>query len=177
MFSVDSKLTNIPKVDVGAIENEARQLAEEMAELYARNARGVLRSRGKGVRSGAVEGVKPVMNASSSRGGFRAAVAAPPSLRLKEIQDGRRPGAKAPLVRVGTGPRGGGVFEAVVGLREWLRARGIPRRADYPIAMSIARKGIKPVDVQGKAMEATRRGWTTLWQRRLEALRRKLFSG
>ena len=58
------------------------------------------------------------------------------SKAIQFIRSGRRPGAKLP-------PQGS--------LLDWMRSRSIPAKAEFPIRRAIAKKGIKPFDVDGRA--------------------------
>lgn len=97
---------------------------------------------------------------------------------LKFIISGRRPGAKMPVRLVSgsfdpagrgskfrgaggryvkvTGRRGGRQFEPVPAMLRWFLALNIPRNRWFPIMRAIAKRGIKPVDIRGKALQDAR---------------------
>jgi hypothetical protein len=85
------------------------------------------------------------------------------------IQFGRKPG-KAPIKYLGTKTSPSGRvskwFEPVDGLVQWFLALGIRRALWMPIALAIGRRGIKPREVQIRAVKASE----TAWQSAIEVL-------
>lgn len=97
---------------------------------------------------------------------------------LKFIMSGRRPGAKMPVRLVsgtfdfsgrgskvrGTngrfikvvGKRGGRQFEPVPAMLRWFLALNIPKNLWFPIMRSIAKRGIKPVNIGAHAINEAR---------------------
>jgi hypothetical protein len=70
---------------------------------------------------------------------------------------------------IGTGVRGGKIFEPLPALITWFNALNISRDAWFPILRAISRRGIPPKDVPGRAI---REGWgSVMRQARLSAYR------
>lgn len=73
---------------------------------------------------------------------------------LHFIISGRKRGAKMPVRRIGTGSRGGGIFEPLPAMLAWFQVLNIPRSRWFPILRAIKVRGIRPKDVPGKAITA-----------------------
>lgn len=172
-LQVISTVGKVPTVDTAALEEGAADLADDMATEYAYQTRQVLTSAGKVASRGTIDGVSKVLHAVSSRGRFQSSVVAPWTMRF--IQGGRRAGAAAPLVRTGTGPNGGAILEAVTGLLQWMLVKGIPPRFARLIAYRIKRRGIKPLDVQGRANRASWPDWRAAMQYHVTNIVRRFF--
>jgi len=71
---------------------------------------------------------------------------------LKFIISGRKAGAKMPVRMVGTGPRGGKIFEPLPEMLRWFTFLAIPKSAWFPILRAIKERGIKPRNVPKLAL-------------------------
>ena len=69
------------------------------------------------------------------------------SRALRFIVSGRKAGSKMPVRMIGTGKRGGKVFEPLPALVKWFTISKIPRAAWFPILRAISRRGIPPKNV------------------------------
>lgn len=69
------------------------------------------------------------------------------------ITSGRRAGAKMPIRLIGTGPRGGKVFEPLPALVRWFTALNIDKTAWFPILRAIKVRGIKPIPLARRAIQ------------------------
>lgn len=110
---------------------------------------------------------------SPTRGQFRRSITAKNSWWF--IQQGRKAGAKMPIKRVGTTSKGRPIFEPLPEMLEWFQALNIPRAAWFPILRAIKRRGIKPRDIQGRAMRLARTRTMELVVFYAEKIARELF--
>jgi hypothetical protein len=134
-------------------------LATALADEYARQTRSeLMRARkfatGKTVKATRGQGL------GGSRAAFRSKVTS--SRSILYIAAGRRAGAKMPVKVVGQTKGGKSAFGPVDGLLEWFLALSIPRRLWFVIARSIARRGIRPLDIQKLAYKASQPRWRKL---------------
>lgn len=133
-------ITDIPKPDWKVIDREAKSLADDVSlhvQVQVKLALIRLRAIATGQTLQSV-GTEKVLD-SPSRAIYIRQIVAKETWRF--IQSGRRAGAKMPP-------------EAA--MIPWFMALNIPRRAWFPIRLSIARRGIKPRNIVGKALREAR---------------------
>lgn len=87
----------------------------------------------------------------------------------------RRVVASRSIVNIQLGRAAGLTPPPVSALVKWAQALGIPQASLKRIAQAIGRKGIKPVEVQEKAVRQARNGWKQAIQAHLSAFVRDLF--
>jgi hypothetical protein len=138
-----------PEFKIGAVNQNAAELADKVAETHANNLKIAIAS---GKTLGSVH-AEAILN-SPSRGEFRRSIMAKSSWVY--IQMGRRVGAKMPVHVVGTNSRGRPMFEPLPAMLSWFRTLNIPRAAWFPIMRAIKRRGIKPRDIQKRALNLAR---------------------
>jgi hypothetical protein len=149
------------------IFENARPMAKRMSEAYANELKIAL-TRARAIATGStIRSVRDEMVLESpSRALIQRRVVARRAIVF--IVKGRRPG-KAPIKFLGTKVSKTGRtskwFEPVAGLVEWFLALNIRRAAWMPIALAIGRRGIKPRDVQTRAVNQSKSAWQEAIQR------------
>lgn len=159
---------NLSQADVKRkVFENARPMAKRIGESYQNNLKSTLARVGAIATGDTLKSVKDEMVLESpSRGVILRRVIASRSIIF--VQFGRRPG-KAPIRFVGTRPgkrkKDVKVFEPVPGLIRWFLALNIRRAMWMPIALAIGRRGIKPREVQMRAVRASQPAWQSAVQR------------
>jgi hypothetical protein len=143
-------------------------MAKRMSEAYQNNLKLSIAGVGAIATGSTIRSVQDQMVLESpSRGMIIRQVVSLRSIIF--IQFGRKPG-KAPIKYLGTKTSPSGRvskwFEPVDGLVQWFLALGIRRALWMPIALAIGRRGIKPREVQIRAVKASE----TAWQSAIEVL-------
>lgn len=141
------------ELNIPLLNAEARALADRLMLVMFNYTRQAMISYGAVATRQTFNSIQKRVVGNSSRQMERAIVANP---ALKFIISGRRRGAKMPVRRVGTGKRGGGIFEPLPEMLKWFRWAGIPREAWFPILRSIKRNGIPARNVPARAMREAR---------------------
>lgn len=170
--------TNVKLID----ESEARKtffdeslkLSARLAQAYANNLKITL-SRVRAIATGdTLRSVKDeFVLKSPSRYLVQSRVVASRSIVF--IQKGRQPGKKAPVRLVGTDERGKKIWEPLPSLLRWLQVLNIPKVAWLPIAWKIKRDGIKPREVQQRALNSSKSAFQSAITAFLAETVRKLF--
>lgn len=75
---------------------------------------------------------------------------------LRAMIGGRKAGKKMPVQQVGSGRRGGKVFEPLPEMLKWFNDHGIPKSSWFPILRSIAKDGRAPQNVPKRAVDLAR---------------------
>lgn len=159
MLTEEIKWSGRARINLPHLNSEASFLADRLAGSLTNYTKLALVSFGKVATGGTLRSVRWVglgnRNAAqfgvASHGTFKRQVIAGKGLFF--IQSGRRAGAKMPVRMVGTGPRGGKIFEPLPALIQWFNALNIPKSAWFPILRAIKRRGIKPTPVTKRAVE------------------------
>lgn len=183
MFDIIATFPTI-KVDINGANYNLEHLGDRVLDTLVNNTKLALISFGKiatGTNLKAIHGVRQPSRQISrfgfaASGNYKAQVVGDHSLRY--IIHGRRPGGKMPVRVVGIfdprgrgsqyrgrgtgrfvrgiGSRGGRLFEPFPAMQRWFEVFRIPRDAWFPIMRAIARRGIPPKDIPGKALEMAR---------------------
>jgi hypothetical protein len=175
MLAATAQVT-FPKLDImGALAIECPLIAQDIAEEHARQLKLALISSkkvasGKTLQSVTVGGSFD----SGSRSIFKRRVLASRSWIF--INDGRRAGSKMPVHQVGTGPRGGKIFEPLAEMLSWFLTLGIPKAAWWPIMAKIKRDGIKPVRIAEMSVKNSRPRTTHIIAYRARRIAERLFA-
>lgn len=141
------------RLDLSVVARESARLADDLTKLMVgQNQLSLLHYRKK-VSGDTLKAVRGRTVQASATYHHRQVVG---GAGYKFIRDGRRKGAKMPIRYVGTGSRGGKVFEPVPLLMRWFILKGIPRSAWFPICRAISRNGIKPTPIDRRAVQQAR---------------------
>ena len=136
-FKID---VQVPKMDWGVVPREAKKLADDIS-LHVQSQVKIALVRAKAIATGKT--LKSIATErildSPSRAIFIRNIIAKETWRF--IQSGRKPGSKMPP-------------EAP--MIEWFKVLGIPKKAWFPIRLSIARRGIKPRKIRETALRQSR---------------------
>ena len=153
--------TEFTPLQQSVVSDEASKLADDIARAVSNEFRLALVFYGKIATSKTIKSVaaEKILD-SPTRGVFMRNVVA--SKVWEFIQNGRLAGKKLPP-------------EAA--LLEWFKALNIPRRAWFPIRLSIARKGIKPRKLRERALREARQSITESSRLRTDNIKRRLFEG
>lgn len=136
MLNIQVK-TTFPRINPTVLNTESVKLADRMAAIIVNEFKLSLISYGKIATGKTLQSVKAEFILDSpSRGYYVRHVVADKVWEF--IQQGRKAGSKLPPEKA---------------LVEWFRANNIPQKAWFPIRLSIARRGIKSRDVQGRALK------------------------
>lgn len=157
MIDVQVKFPKI-ELDHTVVNNEARRLADNLESSLVNFTKLSLISFGKiatGRNLKAIKGInvserllQPFGKAAT--GQIKRQVVGDRSLRF--IISGRKAGRKMPVRVVGTGPRGGKIFQPLPAMLEWFNIMNIPRSAWFPILRAIKMRGIAPANVPQQAL-------------------------
>jgi hypothetical protein len=155
------------------VAQEGERLSKNMSDEYARQLRISLVRARKVATGRTLQSVRSERVLSSpSRMMFQHRVTASRSLIF--IVKGRRAGAKMPVTVIGTSATGRKIFAPVAELVHWFLQLNIPSRAWFPIMRKIAKRGIKPVDVQSLALRRSQPRFTSLLQECVNRIRQRL---
>lgn len=156
----EAELKSFPKVGVNIshLNTQSTQLADEVAATVTNYTKIALVSFSKIATGGTLRSIhwrsvqdrSAAMFGAASHGIHKRQVVADRSFFF--IQSGRRAGAKMPVRMIGTGPRGGKLFEPLPALVRWFNALAIPRSAWFPILRAIKARGIRPTPVAQRAV-------------------------
>lgn len=149
MLHADVKFSNRLRIDSSVIAREASTLADDLTKLLVAENQLALLFYRKKVSGDTLYSVTRKTVQATATFHHRQVVG---GAGYKFIRDGRRPGAKMPIRFVGVGPRGGKQFEPVPLLMRWFQMKGIPRAFWFVICRNIARRGIKPVPIDKRAI-------------------------
>lgn len=139
--------------DTSAIARETELLADRLAGTMIAQNQVALLGFGAKATGGTLRSIRLGTRVSTATFQRRQIIA---GHGYKFIVSGRRAGAKMPIRLVGTGKRGGKIFEPVPSMLEWFNVLGIPREAWFPIMRAISRRGIQPRNVPLRALQAAR---------------------
>lgn len=161
MFDVSYKFPRIT-LDLTVVNREASLLATRSASSISNQVKLALTSFGAIATGDMLRSIHPEFVSDrplmplgvASTGLSRRSVIGNRPLRF--VISGRRPGARMPVHKVGTGPRGGGIFEPLPAMRNWFAVLNIPRSAWFPILRAIALRGIPPKPVGHIAVREAR---------------------
>lgn len=139
MINYDIRI-QYPEFNWKVINQEAKKLADDIS-LHVQSQVKIALVRAKAIATGATlhSVAEEKILDSPARGIFIRNIVAKETWRF--IQSGRKPGSKMPP-------------EAAMIV--WFKALNIPKRAWFPIRLSIARKGIKPRKIKDNALRASR---------------------
>lgn len=141
---------------------EGRKLVEDLGGEYARSVKRMIVAERAIATGGTLSSVKDeLVIYSPSRAYFRRQVTS--SRSFVWIQKGRKPG-KMPVKFVGADSNGKKHFEPLPDMLRWLTFFGIPEPLWMPIMRAIAKRGVKPRDVLGRALSRSKPRLETLVQ-------------
>lgn len=161
MFTVSYQFHGL-RFNPAVVNREGAMLADKVGASVTNYTKLALVSFGAIATGGTLRGIvlrsgtnRPVaMFGVAATGLWQRQVVAPKSFHF--IVSGRRAGAKMPIRFVGTGKRGGKIFEPLPALVRWFNALSIPQSAWFPILRAISRRGIPPKNVPARAVQQSR---------------------
>jgi hypothetical protein len=166
-----------PQVNANAIPRNGARAADDISQSVKNYVKITLtRARkvatGRTIKSIAAERILD----SASRGMFIRHVTG--SRSWLNIQMGRRAGGKMPVTRAaGVTKSGGALMMPVYDLLLWFEALNIPRARWFVIMRAIARRGIKPVNIRDRAVNASRPRIAEIASQTANRIAAELFAG
>ena len=173
MFTFTTKVTT-PTISQQTIEQEGAQLADEMADEYARCFKLAVTTAGAIARGELLKSPRVWRTNLGSRQLFKRFVTA--SRHWIFVDRGRRPRSKMPVHVIGTSKTGKPIFAPLPELVRWLLLMNIPSRAWWPIMRKIARAGIPAKNIQSIALRNAQVRWMSIIQYRARVLVQRMFS-
>ncbi len=162
---------DMPKI----VAEESREIARELGDEYRRSYARTLIAARKIATGDTLDSIEDkLVLYSPSRQLFMRQIVASRSIVF--IIKGRAAGGKMPIRFVGTTKDGHKLFEPVPELLRWLEFLNIPSYFWLPIARAIARRGIKPVDIPGRALRRARPRLQSIVQFRVTRILKRLFN-